>query len=150
TGAMGDRVRVSGVETSGGWDVGYQVLRPDGTSLCATTGTLMDCVLDAAGAHTIFVYDRHLSGTGSYNLFLQRLSGPTGCATVVLGAVTCAAITAAAGEDCYVFSGATGGRFRVSVTETSAAWDAGFQILRPIGTSLCSTTGVSIECTLDA
>ena len=56
-GQAGERIRVRVVETSGTLTAFTQLLRPDGTLLCSTTATNLDCTLDQSGTHTILVSD---------------------------------------------------------------------------------------------
>jgi len=47
------------------------VLRPNGTVLCSSLNTPLDCTLDASGPHTIIVRDAANTGTGTFDLTLQ-------------------------------------------------------------------------------
>lgn len=59
--------------------------------------------------------------------------------------------TYGAGEkDCYTFFGDAGDQIRVNATVTSGTFNPDLEIIRPDGSSLCSTIFAELPCALDA
>src|SRR5581483_9084001 len=88
TGAVGDLVRVRDAGASAGTLVAQaELVDSSGTTACgATTSIQVDCQLTTAGTDTIVLDDHTGTGTGSFDIAIQRLSNPAGCAAVAFGA----------------------------------------------------------------
>jgi len=85
-GAAGDRVRVRLVKTAGAaFGPRFEVLRPNGTTLCSTSYSELTCLLDAPGTHTILVRDGAGTNSGDYKLSIQLEStSPPSASQLVL------------------------------------------------------------------
>ena len=63
-----------------------EVVRPDGTTVCAPSGGLRPaCLLDTAGTHRILVSTPAASNTGNYRVVLEKFPAPVGCTALTFG-----------------------------------------------------------------
>jgi hypothetical protein len=136
SGVPENEIRVRVAETSGTLVARNDLVRPDGTTVCAaTTNTDLTCPLDATGTHTIFVADNAGSQTGDYAIAMRRLDSIGGCTLLTFGAAPFnATISAAAEIDCFRFSGAMGDQIRI---EAGGAVVLQREVIRPDGTINC-------------
>jgi len=88
----------------------WEVVRPNGTTLCSALAEEYTCTVDTAGTHTILVSDSY-PGTrsGVYQVTVQRLNSPVGCtpgwlstdatrAEITVGETHCLRVIASAGD----------------------------------------------------
>ena len=152
TGSTGTRVRIAAVETTGApFNAFQELIRPNGTVACSGAGAPLDCTLDASGDHHVIVRDLNGTNTGGYNLFLQQLDTPVGCASLDYGDTAANQSIGNAGEErCYTFTGVAGAPVRVDTIELSGPLNARHEVLRPNGTVLCGSLNTPLDCTLDA
>ena len=151
TGAAGDRVRLRLVTPAAALAPLAEVLRPDGASRCAPSGTEnQTCVLDASGTHTILVRDS-AGNVGGYSLAVQRLNNPVGCTLKPFATTAAHGVVTTTGEtDCWRFDATAGHRVRIRAVTTSGALNPVVEVLRPTGTTRCSaTTNDDVTCQLD-
>jgi hypothetical protein len=74
SGADADRARIRVVKTSGTVDPLTEVVRPNGTTVCAATfSDDFTCVLDTGGMHTILVRDNIGTNTGGYTVKVDKV-----------------------------------------------------------------------------
>ena len=108
-GAVGQRYQVRVVETSGAATLLFEVVRPDGSTLCGPTGaTDASCLLDAAGTHRIYVYSSNGLQTANYRVVVERFPNPVGCAAGVFGDSEVATINNPGEIACYTFAALLG------------------------------------------
>jgi hypothetical protein len=154
TGAVNDRVRIRVDTTSGTLGTLMTLFNPSSSATCggASKATEINCSINAAGTWTITVQDAAGTRTGNYRIAIQRLNNPVGCTAISSGATpTNGFIGSAAEMDCFTFTGAVGGRFRVRVAETSGTLGARDDVVRLDGTTVCAaTTNLDLTCPLDA
>jgi hypothetical protein len=151
-GSVGDRIRVRVVKTSGSLTPKTQVRRPNGTTVCAdTTAQYFTCVLDTNGTHTVRVAGFAGTGTGVFNLTIQRLNAPVGYVTGKLGKGKNGAINDAAEIDCFsVANVGVNDVLRTRTAETGGTLFALQEVIRPDGTTLCGPDGnTEVTCTAD-
>jgi hypothetical protein len=101
------------------------------------------------------VGDAFGQGSGGHQLFVQRLNAPVGAIAITDGQTRPATIDPAVEVDAYTFTGVSGEKVRVRMTQTGGALKPQFQVYRPDQTLLCQFTAAigvvaEIECTLDA
>ena len=147
----GQRWRIRVVETAGAAGLWHEVVRPDGTTVCAlNSGTDSTCLLDANGEFRILVRDDNGLETGNYRIVLEKFPNPTGCGTVVVGgAVETGAVSLAGALACLTFSGTAGDEISFSATSTGGTWNPLTDVVRTDGTTLCGPTFADVfTCTL--
>ena len=141
-GAAGQRYQVRVVETSGAATLLFEVVRPDGTTVCGPTGSPdASCLLDAAGTNRIYVY---ASGglqpptTGSCSSASPTRSGARRRRSAIRR--RCAAIDDPGEIDCVTFTGSASQDVRVRSIPVAGALNPVTEVLRPDGTTVCATT----------
>jgi hypothetical protein len=139
TGAAGDRLMVRARRTSGALRPRLEIVRPDGTTLCAVIGTDLRCSTDATGRHTILVSDES-SRVGDYGVHVQRLNDPVGCTTADLGGGLVPGTIGVPGQvGCVTFRAAAGDRVRVRAVATSGDLVSTMEVVQPDGlTATCA------------
>ncbi|MFN8444462.1 MAG: hypothetical protein U0175_27000 [Caldilineaceae bacterium] len=148
---IGDRIRTRVVETAGkNLTIHFEIMRPDGTSLCSTVVGEKDCHIDQTGPQIILVKDFDGTTTGDYSLYVQRLNEPAGCAALSFGALPAIAqIKVAAEVDCYTFPGVANDTVRIRAIETdNGPLSLFFELFDPAGGSVCSEINPEQTCTL--
>ena len=150
-GAAGQRYQVRVVETAGAGTLLFEVVRPDGTTVCGPTGSPeASCLLDAAGTNRIYVYANGGLTAANYRIVLERFPNPLGCADTAFGDSVVANINNPGEIACYTFSAASGDRIRSRVIPTSGALNPLTEVLRPNGTAVCGVTFADDQtCALD-
>jgi hypothetical protein len=141
------------VKTGGTWSPLSEVYRPDGTTVCsATFAAEFTCNLDAGGTHTLFIRDGSSVGTGTASVVIQRADAPVGCVSLAFGTSgKTGSINKAAELDCFSQTGAAGQLWRVRLVETGGTLNAGFDVHRPDGSTVCGVNfGTDGTCLLDA
>jgi hypothetical protein len=74
SGANADQARIRVVKTTGTVDPLTEVIRPDGTTICAATfSDDFTCVLNTGGMHTILIRDANGPNTGGYTVKVDKL-----------------------------------------------------------------------------
>ena len=138
-GAVGQRYQVRVVETSGAATLLFEVVRPDGSTLCGPTGaTDASCLLDAAGTHRIYVYSSNGLQTANYRVVVERFPNPVGCTSKSIAIPRRCGRSTTPGEiDCVTFAGTASQDVRVRVIAQSGALDPTAEVLRPDGTAVC-------------
>ena len=155
SGNSGDQIIVRMTKTSGDLWPSVRVYNPDGTPLCDATNTTtaeVSCTLTSSGAHTILVGDGFDgTGTGDYNLYLQRTNSPGNATLISFGHTVSGTIAGAATLNTYTFSGNSGDQIIVRMTKTSGDLWPSVRVYNPDGTPLCdatNTTTAEVSCTL--
>jgi hypothetical protein len=151
SGAAGDRIRVRAIVTSGSLFATRELVRPNGTTVCAPNGSSdLTCPLDTTGTHTILIEDSAGTNTGGYAITIQRLNSPVGCtALTVGGTATAGSIPVAAQMNCYTFSGTAGQSVDAHLVQSSGTLFPSQELLRPNGTTICGPSSSDLICTLD-
>ena len=139
--ANGDRWRIRVVETGGTAQLNHEVVRPDGTTVCALNGsTDTTCVLDATGQFRILVEDDNGLDQGNYRVVLEKFPGPTGCADGLFGAARTVRSDDPGTIACVRFPGATGDQIRIRVVVSSGTWNPVTDVVAADGSTVCSIT----------
>ncbi len=109
------------------------------------------CLLDAAGPHRVIVTDSSGLQTGGYRLVVERFPAPVGCAGLAFGAPETAALADAGAVVCRRLTGlAAGDRVRLRSIFLSGTVNPLTEVLRPDGTTACSSTFADeLTCTAD-
>ena len=150
-GAAGDRVRVSAITLAGN-AVLAEVVGPDGSTRCRTSGPRFTCALDRSGGHTMFVVSDSRVQTSTYSVLIQRLNDPVACRSIAFGAAPIqASVTWAAETDCYRLDGGAGALARLVFTGLLRYHVV---VLRPDGTQRCEAryplSVLGFSCAFDA
>jgi hypothetical protein len=146
--AAGDALRVR-MRTEGQLKPHWEVLRPDGTTLCSALTEMWTCRADTAGAHTVLVRDAY-PGTrsGTYQVSVQRLNDPVGCTAGWLSPDATRAEISVGQTHCLRLVAFAGDRLRARLVAGSPVQDAEYEIVRPDGTTRCGR--YLQDCVLDA
>ena len=141
----------------GGLNPVTEVLRPDGTTVCAKTfADDQTCALDANGPHTMIVRDGAGNGeaTGTAAVRIERLNNPTACPAIAFGPDRHDRGDQPDAEiDCFARAGgAVGQRYcRSAWSRPRAPATLLFEVVRPDGTTVCGPTAApDTSCLLDA
>ena len=105
-------------------------------------------MLPQDGTFTVLAADASAVKTGSYNLYLQRLTAPTHARVIVVGETLVGAISVSAEADTFRWSAGASDRLRVTVTTTNGALRPGVRVFDPAGTKVCealSSYSASVE-----
>jgi hypothetical protein len=147
----GDRLRVRVVRTTGSIDPVTEVVRPDGTTLCAPShADDVSCSPPAAGTYTVLVRDASGTRAGGYAISLQWLNDPVGCRSSAYGGTPTTGSIAEPGEsDCLQFTGAPGDVLRVTVTVTIGALAPRVELVWPDASVRCGLGPRRSTCPLD-
>jgi len=132
------RLRVAQAASTPNMNMTYEVLRPDGTTVCGPTTSEGVCNLPTTDTYTVMIWDASYV-TGGYNLYLQRSVNPVGCTNVSYDNVPFnAAITLTAEMDCYTFAGAAGENVLFTLAKASGTFTPQIEIFDSAATLLCS------------
>ena len=144
------RVRVAEKGASPTLFATIEVVRPNGTTVCAANGSIeVNCNLDATGNHRIIVRDLTGQNTGTYGVSARRLNGTASCEALIEAASVIRPITEAAEQDCYAFTGQAGETYSVELGGLSG-FDPSIEVLRPDGTTVCGPADATLEsCAFD-
>ena len=151
----GQKLRVRVVETGASPTLfaTIEVVRPNGTTVCAVNGsTEVTCALDTTGNHRIIVRDLSGQQTGNYRIAVQRLNSPVGCTALTFGAAPTQSVITVAGEmDCFSFTGANLDDIRIRVINTAGTIAPATEVVRTDGTTKCGLdSAVDQTCVLDS
>jgi len=119
------------------------VFDPDGVSICTasspySSGTeVTRCLIPRDGTFLVMVGDTSATKTGSYNLYIQRLTAPAHARVIVAGETLTGAISVLAEADSFRWSAGASDRLRVTVTTTDGALLPGVRVFDPSGTQVC-------------
>ena len=135
-----------------------RVYRPDGSLLCEGDSgyeKILTCTADATGTHLILATTKY-NTSGGFGVYLQRLNGPTGAASISYGDNATGTLAAAEVYD-YAFSGSSGELVYARLSGTGGQNQKMFLgIYKPDGSVMCSETGpdsppiLDFDCTLTA
>ena len=124
----------------------WEVLRPDGTTVCLRLAAEDTCRVDTAGRHAVLIRDGGAGdGHGSIRVGLQRLNAPVGCGTATFGPSATRADLDFGQTHCWVFTGAAGDRIRARIVAAYSWMNPAVTVIRPDGTTRCNAA----ECSLD-
>jgi hypothetical protein len=126
----------------------FELIRPGGTPDCTGTDE-RSCLLASTGTYTVLVRDQSPGNrTGTYELTVQRLNDPVGCAGGAFGPDAESAELAGGETDCVRFEGVAGDRIRFRSVAVHAM-DLVAEVLRPDGTTRCArAAAASLTCEL--
>jgi hypothetical protein len=152
TATAGDRVRVridprEGATLRPRWEL----VRPDGSISCSAQTEEFTCPVPVSGTQTIVVRDDSPgTRTGSYDIMVQRLNDPVGCATAAFGPGSEEGELVPAETDCLRFDGEAGDRIRFRAIPGNFR-DPLAEVISPDGTTQCSrTAAANVTCLLDS
>ena len=128
------------VETSGAATLLFEVVRPDGTTVCGPTSAVdASCLLDAAGTNRIYVYASGGLTTANYRIVVERFPSPAGCTAKTIGDPAQVRAIDDPGEiDCVTFTGTASQDVRVRAMRVSGALNPLTEVLRADGTTVCA------------
>jgi hypothetical protein len=151
-GSAGDKVLVAINRVSGDLHSEIRLYDPTGSLInTAKDATHAEATgsLPVTGTYTLLVGDGFWgSGTGEYNLYLQRLNDPENATPLSFGKTVSGAILEAAEMDAYTFSAAGGDQVQVGMTRASGSslWPE-VRLYDP-GGSLIATDSESVSAEL--
>ena len=149
SGEAGERVLINMAVTLGTLDPQIRLYRPDGTLLCSASysnggsAEINNCPLPDTGTYTLLVNDLGDTETGTYRIYLQRLTGALNPTPLSFGLPTTADITLAAEMDTYTFSASVGDRVLVNMAVSSGLLDPFIRLFGPDGTPVCQAQNAS-------
>jgi hypothetical protein len=139
TGTSGSLTIPSAIETS-----------PAGSLQCDANGPL-ECPLAAAGSQTLVLYSESGLTTGSFVLYIQRMTGPKHCTAVSAdGAKVSGSVPHAGDVACFDFSGKSGKTDTATLTSLTGTLAPLIDFFRPAGTSACASPADAVTCALDS
>ena len=126
----------------------FELIRPGGAPGCSAADE-RSCLITSTGTYTVLVRDQSPGNrTGSYELSVQRLNDPVGCAAGAFGPDAEPGELAGGETGCVRFEGAAGDRIRFRSVAVHAM-DLVAEVVRPDGTTWCSrTAAASLTCEL--
>jgi hypothetical protein len=142
-GEAGDLVRIRVIDGGWGWDPVTEVVRPDGSTVCARTSTdSFTCELDADGSHTIVVQGATGRVYGGYRIVALRLNDAySNCPNLATSPSAHIASILVDGEiHCYTSWAPEAGGRDLRVEATSGTLEPVVEVLRPDGTLRCRET----------
>jgi len=144
--ATGSVIRIRVVKTSGNLSPFIHVFQKDGSLLCQG-GSEQTCKVTLGGNIRVKVRDGVNTGTGGYNISVQRLSGPVGClAAPAFGASATGTITTVGAMVCYSWVARAGDEILVNSTKTSGSITPSVDLARKDGTVDCPATTGTFLC----
>ncbi len=147
----GDRVRVR-LHAQGATPIlrpRFEVIQPGGWLSCASHEELT-CTTPVTGTYTVLVTDQSPGNrTGGYELSVQRLNDPAGCAPASFGPDAQEADLEDGETDCMRVFGESGDRIRFRSVAVHGM-DLVAEVIRPDGTTRCSRAAATgLTCQLD-
>jgi hypothetical protein len=140
SGAVGDRVIVHTLATSGQLVPAMYLVAPSGTvELLVSAQAELSAVLSEDGIYTVVVADSLLSRTGEYSMTLQALPGAissvgdTDGGAIQSGETTAGSIGSASDIDVFTFSGVVGQRVIANIATDSGVLDTTYYLVSPSG-----------------
>ncbi len=152
--SFGQRLVARAVRPPGGTGtVQVQALNSQGV-VVAGTGFQADAILEfsvgSAGVATIRVNGGPATANQPYNVGVQRLNPPAGCAAVALGSTSPEAISIHGEEDCFTFAASPGDVVYARATRTSGTGLFHIQLFDNEGIQRCAGPGqfpdVTTQC----
>ena len=146
----GDAANLVVTRTRGGFSPDVTILDGTAAVVCAAAGNcflgyntteISTCPLSAGGTYTVVIRDCGGSGTGDYNLYVQRLNQPGGTQPVSFAATVSATLGGAAERDTYALSAQAGAVVDVTVTRTTGSLSPTITVYDSAGASVCSAGG---------
>jgi hypothetical protein len=153
-----DNVLITVARTTGEYQPGFQVYKPDGQAAPNCGGdnnriAELTCAFPSAGTYHLQVADRNRVKPGTYRVFIQNLNRPGNATEVKVGAVVPGSISEISQRDTYVFEAAVDEQFKFTVTRKTGQFQPAFQVYNPAGQPVpnCggdNATAASLSCTL--
>ena len=144
TGTSGEIYLLRVAITAGDMRPLVRVHAPDGTKICEVASSyapgaeIARCVLPQDGTFTVLAADASAVKTGSYNLYLQRLTGPVGATALAVGATHTATIQAGSEGDTYTLIGTANEVYLVRMGVTAGELRPSVRVFSPSGTEVCA------------
>jgi large repetitive protein len=139
-------IRVRVVKTSGSLSPFIHVYQKDGSLICQG-GSEQTCKVTLGGNIRVKVRDGVNTGTGGYNISVQRLSNPVGCsAAPAFGGSATGTISTVGAMNCYTFHATAGDEILVNSTKTSGSITPAVDLAREDGTVDCNATTGTFLC----
>ena len=152
TATAGDRVRVRiDPREAATLRPRWELVRPDGFISCSADREEFTCTVVVSGTQTIVVRDDSPgTRTGSYDIMVQRLNDPVGCAAAAFGPGSERGELVPAETDSLRFDGEAGDRIRFRAIPGNFR-DPVAEVISPDGTTQCSrTAAANVTCLLDS
>ena len=155
SGSAGQVLRARAVRTSGAGNLNVLIYNSNRALRCSSGASgdaiINQCTVDTAQG-TVRVVNTGTDTVG-YDLFVQRVDSPLGCAAPGYGATTPGSIDLPGEHDCFRFSGSPGQVLRARVVRTSGTGNLNVLIYNSNGALRCSS-GASpnptiLQCTVD-
>lgn len=132
--------------TAGDLRPSMRVTDTEGSTICAAVQPyapgveITRCVLPQTGTYTVLAADSSLIDTGSYNLYVQRLTEPVGATLLDIGATHTATIQAGSEADTYTLTGAASDVVLLRMSVTAGNMRPSVRIFNSDGSVLCQVT----------
>lgn len=117
---------------------------PDGTLICQVSSSyypgaeIARCTLTQDGTQTITISDTAATRSGSYNLYIQRLTAPVGATALDVGVTHTATIQTASEGTTYTLTGNVNDVFLLRMGITAGGLRPNVRVFSPNGTEVCS------------
>jgi hypothetical protein len=123
---------------------------PAGSVQCLANGPL-ECPLAAGGSQTLVLYSESGVATGSFVLYIERMTAPKHCTAVTAGGAKVSGSVPGAGDvACFDFSGKSGQTDTATLTSLTGTLAPLIDFFRPAGTSACASPADAVTCGLDS
>jgi Bacterial pre-peptidase C-terminal domain len=152
----GDVVDFTVHATAGTFSPKIILYNPGGTYNTSTNTDQGDCgnpdaelngvTLPTTGTYIVLIGDCSDSNIGSYEIYTQRITNPSGAISILWGQTQASNIGVAAYSSTYTFEGATGEKVNLTVAETSGQLSPKIDIYNPDGTLLASANTNQGDC----
>ncbi len=146
TGTSGEVYLLRVAVTAGTMHPLVRVNGPGGTLICQTSSPyslgaeIAGCILTQSGTQTISISDTAATATGSYNLYVQRLSAPANPTPLIIGEVHPATITTGAEATTFTFTGSANDAYLLRMGVTAGSLRPSVRVFGADGTMICSAS----------
>ncbi len=146
TGTSGEVYLLRVAVTAGTMHPLVRVNGPGGTLICQTSSPyslgaeIAGCILTQSGTQTISISDTAATATGSYNLYVQRLSAPANPTPLIIGEVHPATITTGAEATTFTFTGSANDAYLLRMGVTAGTLRPSVRVFGADGTMICSAS----------
>ena len=124
----------------------------DGSEPCLLNeGGEQECPLTVGGTDTLLLYSSSAAALGNFRMYVQQMTAPLHCTSLVVGGTGKAAkVTKAGSVACLTFPVVAPETVTATLSGLTGTLQPLIDVFAPTGTSTCANPGVTVSCTLSA